>query len=235
MKEIQAREIAVRQRYLEKKSSEIWTPNVGVITISGPAGTGKTTTGLEAAVRYQLPSGNFKKVGGDLRDEFGDMLGNRPLSKDIDIDELQAILIREATKDNPIVLEGRLSGIIQARIAQEFRIKGINLPVVSFLFICEETERMQRLTNRWNEDHPQNPKVLEEIRKEELQREKKDLEKWQKAHPDWRLKNPFNPGLKIKGEMVYARTIDTTGKSIDAVVEEMHRYLKEKGFIKRVA
>lgn len=245
MRYIEQRASRIIQKLLEAKPTgesvktpEIWMPNFGGLTISGPSGTGKTTTGLEMVIKYGIPVKMFRKVGAEMRDDIGDMLGyqDRPLSKDIELDELQALLIRGATIDNPFILEGRLSGIFKAAEVRKAREIGIDLPVVSFIFICELTERISRITNRWNEDHPEDQKTLQEVKKSTLEREKKDLKTWQKAHPELVTGNPFNPGLRDRdGRLVYDKHISTTGKSIDDVIEEIHRYLKEKEFIKRVA
>lgn len=245
MREIEERELKLRQRRLEAKLTgesvkppEIWVPNFGGLTISGPSGTGKTTTGLEMVIKYDIPVKRFRKVGAEMREDIGDMLGyqDRPLSKDIELDELQALLIREARVDNPLILEGRLAGIFKAEEVRKAKETGIDLPVVSLLFICELTERISRITNRWNENNPNDQRTLQEVKKSTLEREKRDLETWQKAHPELVTGNPFNPGLRDKsGKLVYDKHFSTTGKSIDEVAEEIHRFLKEKGFIKRVA
>lgn len=245
MKEIERRELELRQRQLETKltgetikTPEIWRPDFGIITISGPSGTGKTTTALELIIRYNIPTKRFIKVGASMRDDLGDTGGflDRPLSKDIEVDEMQALFIRQATKDDPGLLEGRLAGIIKAEEMEKAREKGVILPVISFLFYCEFNQRMIRNHQKWNYDHPMEQRTLQEQTIKEKEREIKDLETWKKAHPEWNITNPFNPGLKDKdGVKVYNKSFSTTGKSVEQVVEEIHRYLRNEGLVKRVA
>lgn len=240
MKEIQRKELELREKYKELLPSELFNFLGAGITISGPSGTGKTTVGIEISVRYQLPSSRFVKVGAGLREELGEKL-DRPIAKDISVDDLQALMMKEANRENPFVLEGRLSGIIRARIAKEFREKGREMqPIVSVLLICEEKERMRRLNARDNKGR-RTKRTLEKTKREERKREKDDIKKWKLAHPDWNLKNPFNPGLKLDGKKVYQITIDTTNKenktikeAIYDVILELDKKLLRAGLIEKV-
>lgn len=155
-------------------------PNIRIITVSGRIGAGSTTLakGLAKTLSWKHIEGGEifweavrKKMGLEPEDT-----NQRPDQEDMLFDAQLKKILRE---DSNIVLETKLAGFNAKEIENIFKI----------LVLCEDSEgkdqpqiRIDRLVNR--------EKIsIEEAKKEVIEREKNDLEKWRKLYakgdPNW--------------------------------------------------
>lgn len=285
MREIQRQlkesDIRRLERKLIKKEQirppEVYRPKFAVLAISGPSGTGKTAIATRLAEMYGIPMDEHNpddmeknrviKVGEKMRKllaKKGKMLGFVQREEAIDkrIDNWQANLIRKTTIDSPIILEGRVAGIIHSeerakmlkhRVASKRQI----LPVVPILLYAKQEVRFKRIQER--EIKAVLKKLREEVGEEltpeeavELypdrfknlsldvitaktrEREKGDLKRWRKMHPQIGLEGPFSPGIKDKeGRNIYDLNVSTSNRTVDEVVDYIHQSLVEKGWVVR--
>ena len=209
------------------------------ITISGPSGTGKTETGRRLSEALGIPSDNFIKTGDLFRKEMErrglQVMGfvKREIDFDESLDRRQANIMREATVDNPFILEGRLAGVIN----KELQINGEKLNGVSLLFICDQDERERRLINR----ERNKGKTSEQIIQENFERDTEDFGQWQKIHPILEGKTTDELSKELYGASaadedgnrhneLYDFVVDTTHRSIAEVADFMIEQFALKGY-----
>jgi cytidylate kinase len=203
--------------------------NFACLTISGLSGTGKTEAGILLAERLGIPDEQFIRTGLLFRAAREKITGesvigyqDRSLDIDREIDLQQREVIISATIQKPVILEGKLAGIIKQEVEKERQDLENTPPLISFLFYTPEDVRMERVVSREHKKHPE--KTRKEIIQSTLKRDEGDIGQWQKAHPSLANIDPFNPE---NSQHVYDLVIDTTA-SIEEVVEKVLVYLKQK-------
>jgi cytidylate kinase len=200
-------------------------PNVSIL-ISGPSRTGKTTAANILAARYGIPN---IKIGELFRLETGiDTSKWVDRGRDVDerMDGFQADKIRNATADEPFILEARLA----AFLASKERRREPDLPVVTVLFWAPESERMERQLRKVRRDDPSSKVTLEQLRNGEREREARDLALWREVHPELDDQNVFDPELTDPdGRPVYDLVVDTRIGRPEACADEVHNFLVKTG------
>lgn len=209
-------------------TKEILITKFSVVTISGRSGTGKTVTAEGLAELYSIPEERNKKTGQLMREitESGqESQGfiDRAEYVDKKLDRMQRELIRNSTPENPLLLEGRLAGVI----ANEERRKNPELIIASLLFVAPSAIRMERILKRHLEDNPELQRLkieldnalksdatpelvasilhdiksreinLKTVKDQEKEREQKDLARWRKHHPQLEGIDPFDPSYVV--------------------------------------
>jgi cytidylate kinase len=203
-------------------------PNVSIL-ISGPSRTGKTTTANILAERYGIPN---RKIGEEFRRRTGidtSKFVDRPKELDEELDEYQASMIREASPEEPFILEARLAAYL-ASLERADRI----LPIVTVLFWAPEHVRMERQLRKVRRDDPRTTLTLEDLRDGEREREARDLALWKAVHPELDDKNVFDPDLTDATDRpVYDLVIDTRIGMPEACADAVHDYLVEVGAFRK--
>ena len=205
--------------------SERRKPNVSIL-ISGPSRTGKTSAANILAARYGIPT---IKIGELFRLETG-IDTSRWVDRTRDVDErmdaFQAEKIRNATADEPFILEARLAAFLASKV----RRTKPDLPVVTVLFWAPESERMERQLRKVRRDDPSSIVTLEQLRTGEREREARDQALWREVHPELDDQNVFDPDLADPdGRPVYDFVLDTRIGMPEACADEVHDYLVETG------
>jgi cytidylate kinase len=200
-------------------------PNRSIL-ISGPSRTGKTTTAELLAARYGIDK---VKIGEKFRELTGIDVAkfvDRPEELDRQIDNMQSELIRNATSDNPFILEARLAAFLAAKERQT----NPSLPIVTVLFWAPEHVRMERQLRKARRDDPNTRLTLEDLRDREREREAGDLKLWEAVHPDLDGRNVFDPAFTDDhGKPVYDFVVDTRLGMPDTCADAVHRYLLKIG------
>src|ERR1700751_4403695 len=91
--------------------SQTQRPQVSIL-ISGPSRTGKTTAAELMAKRYDMKN---VKIGEVFRARTGidtSKFVDRPEALDREMDDFQSTMIRDATPEEPFILEGRLAAYL---------------------------------------------------------------------------------------------------------------------------
>jgi len=199
-------------------------PNVSIL-ISGPSRTGKTTAAEKLAERYGIPN---TKIGEEFRKKYGIHTSHhveRDADFDRQMDDLQAEKIRNATPDEPFILEARLA----AFLASHERAKQ-PLPIVTILFWAPEEVRMERQLRKVRREQPESIVTLDELLDGERKREAYDLAQWRRVHPELDDKNVFDPDLADpSGTPVYDLVIDTRVGMPETVADVVHEWLVQRG------
>jgi cytidylate kinase len=199
-------------------------PKVSVL-ISGPSRTGKTSAANILAARYGIQNW---KIGEEFRRTYGIHTSHhveRDPAFDKKMDDFQADKIRNATADNPFILEARLA----AFLASQERVKG-DLPIVTVLLWAPEEERMGRQLRKVKRDDPESTVTIEELLDGERKREAYDQAQWRLVHPEIDDKNVFDPQLTdASGSPVYDLVVDTRVGMPDAVADVIHDWLVQRG------
>lgn len=156
-----------------------------MITISGPSGTGKSTTCDLLHEGLRIP---YYKVGATLRDTM-QRRGNREMVEyaerttedDQTLDDMTRALIIEG---NPCIIEGRLAGWLLWRERQKAEKEGRVLsPSLSILLTTrDEAVRLQRV---WSRQHKIDETLtIEQVSEATRDRERRDLQQWRDTHED---------------------------------------------------
>lgn len=132
--------------------------------IVGKAGTGKTSAARMLAELYGIPKDRIIFTGQLFRQITGGSSGfmQRPLSVDERIDNMQRDYILTASPANPVIIEGRLAGVI----AREEHDRHPELRAPSFLFVAPTEIRMRRLLERTLEERDKEIERLQEEQEE---------------------------------------------------------------------
>lgn len=211
---------------------------VAVITLSGPSGTGKTSAAkiLEQRI-FETTKTNivFIKAGELFREKVKQISGQEMLTyaqRDFEvdkwIDDIQAQQIRKASLQHPLLLEGRLAGII----AREQKNKISNLSVVSILFTANPSTRYLRILRREREDHPN--LTFKDIKRLTTEREQGDLARWREMHPQLKGFNPFNKtGKDNVGNPIYDLIVDTNQLTVKGVSDLIINWLVENDHLRK--
>jgi cytidylate kinase len=201
-------------------------PSVSIL-ISGPSRTGKTTTANLLAERYGIEN---IKIGEEFRKRTGidtSKFVDRPRELDQQMDNFQAELIRNATPEDPFILEARLA----AFLASKERAKTL-LPVVTILFWAPEHVRMERQLRKVRRDDPGSTATMAELLAGEREREKRDLMLWRSVHPELLGRNVFDPALTgPDGRPVYDLVVDTRMGRPSTCADHVHNWLTLIGAI----
>lgn len=201
---------------------------VAAITLSGPSGTGKTSAAkiLEQRI-FETTETNivFIKAGELFREKIKQISGQEMLAyaeRDFEadkwIDDIQADRIRGASLQNPLLLEGRLAGVI----AREQKNKMPDLSVVSILFTARPSTRYLRILKREKADHLN--LTFKDIRRLTTEREKGDLARWREMHPQLKGVNPFSPAN-------YDLAVDTGQLTPEGVADFIINWFVENGYL----
>src|SRR5262245_31553496 len=157
------------------------------------------------AERYHMKN---IKIGEEFRKRTGidtSKFVDRPEALDREMDAFQSRMIRDATPQEPFILEARLAAYL-ASIERATR----PLPIVTVLFWAPEHVRMERQLRKVRRDDPRTTLTLEDLRDGEREREARDLALWKAVHPDLDDKNVFDPDLTDDaGKPVYDLVLDT--------------------------
>lgn len=200
-------------------------PRVSIL-ISGPSRTGKTTAATILAERYGIPS---IKIGEMFRGETGidtSKWVGREREVDERMDRYQANLIREASPNEPFILEARLA----AFLASKERRTNPDLPVATVLFWAPESVRMERQLRKVRREDPASKLTIEELRDGEREREAHDMELWRAVHPELDEQNVFAPELTDPdGRPVYDLVVDTRIGMPTACADAVNDYLLKIG------
>jgi cytidylate kinase len=201
-------------------------PRVSII-ISGPSRTGKTTAANILADRYAIPN---IKIGEEFRRRTGidtSKFVNRDPAIDKEMDDLQSQLIRDATPEAPVILEGRLA----AFLASQERARR-HVPVATVLFWAPEEVRIERQLRKVLRDDPQSTVTLAELHAGEREREARDMAIWQQVHPELDDRDLFDPELTDPaGRLVYDLVVDTRMGMPHACADCVHNWLNANGLI----
>jgi cytidylate kinase len=204
--------------------SERTKPNVSIL-ISGPSRTGKTSAANILAERYDIET---VKIGEEFRRKYGIHTSHhveRDPAFDRKMDDLQAERIRNATADDPFILEARLAAFLASQERQTR-----DLPIVTILLWAPEEERMERQLRKVRRDDPNSNVTLQELLDGERKREAYDLAQWRHVHPEIDHRNVFDPHLTdSSGRPVYDLVVDTRVGMPDAVADVIHDWLVQRG------
>ncbi len=213
--------------------------DVGGFTFSGPAASGKST--LTRMFIEELGIRRYTNAGQLFREETKRRTGknvigfydrNKHYSLDKTIDTIQKAIIRTADVANPLVLEGRLSGIIAKRERDNVAKRGGYLPVITILVTASEEIRVKRAYER---DKKLNPLLtLSEVRKLLKERDEKDIELWHRLYPYLKDVNPLNLSNRdIDGHRIHDYVIHTSYKTPKEGVSELLEKLEKDEHIRR--
>lgn len=264
MRNIEAEHASPKQESSPAKEEQLYCPNFDVITISGPSGTGKTSTGEQLAKRY---GAEFIKVGDLFRQmQESPVVGfmQRELSVDEKYDVLQVEKMRQAVREGrPLILEGRLAGLLATQLLDEawfsHFVHGTNEPrLARLIFTADARTRFKRIRNRENKDNQNRTSTLKQAAHQTRDREEQDFAQWSMIHDALKgpATHPFNPGARITKEGVYwpdegifadihaeqlfpypmyDHSISTTTKSVDEVIRCIDKKLLQDGLIEKVS
>lgn len=178
------------------------------ITISGSIGTGTTTLGKALAEKLgwqSVESGEiFKEIHKDLGITEEEVL-KRPDNLDIEFDNKMKQMLSEGIHQ---VIEGHLAGLNAKGIDGVFKIR----------LVCEE-ERVDRQDIRIARVARRDGKTIEQVKQEMSQREKGNVEKYERVYGS----NPYTDSS------LYDLTINTFGKSEEEVLGEVLERLELRG------
>ncbi len=215
-------------------SPEKFRPLVDVITISGPAGTGKTVVGERLANLYGM---DFVKAGQIFRNEHRSRTGEEVIGyaeRDIDIDrnldEMQADIIRNAASaERKVILEGRLAHVIATEVIVDDVLHGKKRPdIFRVLFTADPMIRALRVQKRYPGLTP------EEALAKNAEREQGDLERWRSLHPIISdTDDVYDAGLQDESGFhpFFDYIVDTTDMTQEQTVESIHQYFLENDVV----
>jgi len=211
---------------------------VAAITLSGPSGTGKTSVAEVLQQRIFETTKTkivFIKVGELFRKKIKEISGQEMLTyadrdSEVDrwIDGVQAHEIQSSSVEHPLLLEGRLAGII----AQEQKNINPNLSVVSILFTAYPSTRYSRILRREKKDHPD--LTFKDIRKLTTKREKGDLARWREMHPQLIGVNLFSQTNKDgAGNSIYDLVVDTNQLTVKGAADFIINRMVDNGYLRK--
>lgn len=190
--------------------------NCGVLIISGQIATGKTTLVDTLSKMYRIPA---IKIGKIIRQITDTLKKEGPIDRtenvDSAMDALQKEIIRNADANNPQILESRFAAIIASREKEtNFQKKS---PPVSILLTASKDATIDRILSR-------NSRLSKDDAGKKLRERSED---------DLRLaKEKFGDNVvNLFGPEYFDLTIDTDEKTPKEVVEIVHNWLLEKGYV----
>jgi cytidylate kinase len=217
------------RREIVEAEPTLYLPDFDVLTISGYAGTGKTSAADD--LNRRIIGTHFIKVGQKVRAENADIT-NVEAAKDVNIDLEQERLMLRTLNSSPLILESRFGAVIGADIVRKFKDKGPR--IVKVLTIAEESVRHQRLVKRTQAEDP--TLTPDEIVRHEIERDRKFVSRMNALYP-YLLEgqHPFDPNLKAaNGQKVYDVILDTTDIAKGKVIDELIRTLEQNGYISKL-
>ncbi len=233
------RKAVKEQEHLEPK--ERFVPLFHVLTISGLSGTGKTTVGKMLALLYGI---SFEKIGERQRKKTqketgGQVIGfaERSTRDDVDLDEVTR---RHVRREKPIIVEGRLAGIVAKSERNNTYAQGEDMPVVVCVYFKSRNKiRMPRIYTRLIKENPDNANdpsfTLERITAQTVEREEKDRQLWRESHPEFGRINPFDSNATRQDERIYDVVVPTDNLSLVDTAMFIHNALVERDLVMRVS
>ncbi len=225
-------------------SKQEWEIRFSAITISGRSGTGKTVVAQILADKYGIRPHRVIKTGQLFRQIIREQTGEdiidyseRDIAIDAQLDTMQTNALHNASQQNPIMLEGRLAGVIESerkeevyRSYEQAKQTGVPLeyrfPVVRLLFTAPADVCYKRIQNRYPE------KTLRAVKEMTRSRDEKDLEQWRKLHLQLEGINPFDPKNHDKEEKpMYDLVVPTGRKTAKGVADYIHDWLVENEYV----
>lgn len=129
---------------------------IGWITVSGPPGSGNTSSAKEFAEKNGIKFFGAGQLMRAILAERGQrVLGYASRSPEIDreVDRKEAEVIRNATPENPIVVEGKAAQVISYEEVKKAKKEGRYIaPGVSVVFSADPTIKAKRVKARENLD-----------------------------------------------------------------------------------
>lgn len=228
-----------------QRAKELAGRPVRIITISGRAGTGKTTTGEMLAKRIEDFTGKevlYIKVGRDLRKKSGQaVIGNVPFD-DQTIDKAQKELIKNtlSKQESPtVILEGWMSGVDAGEVIEETKETSTieqqdpQKPIIlRWLFVAKSKVRYARVFKRERKTDPN--LTYNAVKNLTIQREEGNKARWDLVHKQIKGVDAFSPINKDnQGKSIYDYIINTTIVPAEEAVEAMLNILVRRQFIKK--
>lgn len=221
---------------------EVFKPRFGVLNFCGLPGTGKSTAIEESE---QLLGIKGIDVGQDMRDLDEIVTGEKTLeyirrdvSIDREFDERTARIIRNASPENPVIINSRLGPSITMYERAKAEEEGKSFPIIiNILFWAKKRTRYGRILDRERTRHPEMNLTLQDIESREKDRTPKDKTQWKKVHPEWkgRLKGDLlSPKATFDGKPIYDIVIDTDKTDQEHVPLVIISYLVERGLLTRI-
>ncbi|MBU2632582.1 AAA family ATPase [Patescibacteria group bacterium] len=200
------------------ESGERLKSNAGIIIICGEAGTGKTTLSKNLAPFIVRSSDGLIQTGQIVRKTRKEYPNMDPLEIDKIVDVEQGEIIRKANPEDPVILEGRLAGML----ASQEKTENPFTPAFSIILTASEKVRFDRMITRYFEENPNELESLSvsqiakakqqkrnTIMEEERQRAKDDFKRWTELYPTILTGNPFNPHYKdCRGKRIYDLSVN---------------------------
>ncbi|MEK7517107.1 MAG: AAA family ATPase [Patescibacteria group bacterium] len=207
----------------------IFNFNFKALTVNGHAGSGESTVGRMLSENLGI---DFYDIGMEFRSEQDREIidfQERPLEKDIEMDERQKIRIRNATADKPVVLVAKLAGVNVSELPEEE-----SQNVLTIFVTCPSEERFRRILERERERGVKDLN-LKRVAQETRNREKSDINQWAETHPQLAYINPFDPDAKDEnGKRIYKYKVSSYNRPSVEIAYAIIRRLTEDGWITKV-
>jgi cytidylate kinase len=249
-------------RHIEESTArEIFVLKKRAITISGRSGTGKTVTmdrlGDKYGIKRKIKTGDLMRRLTNTGNTSRGVI-QREESVDQAMDNEQRDILKSASLDDQVILEGRLAGVIAAG----------DPDILKVLFVAPSETRMRRILSRALEDKTDakfnlqrevekalksnaDPAVvsylydrineeenevlnLKTVKKKEKDRELWDLARWREQHSELVGIDPFNPvNRNHQGQLIYDLIVNTGKLTIDQTVLLITEKLIDKSIVEK--
>jgi cytidylate kinase len=203
------------------------------LMIYGRPGTGQSAIAEELSKRSGI---KLYRAGGIKRDEIRsqtgqEIIGKLNLSEDEDrrIDQEIKREIKEATASGKVIIDAKLSNVIFREMIRDAKKTGQRRPKgIGVLIVAQTETRMKRIRLREIKKYVKTTGIpfeqaekdpqfsLQTIHKKTMERERGDLERWRKIHPQLANIDPFNTVNKDNfGNKIFDFHINTTELTVE--------------------